>query len=759
MATIKDVAERAGVSIATVSNLINNKGNVSEEKHARIMEAISALNYRPNIIARNLKRNKTKFVAFVVPRFDGIYTYIYRGLASMLEPEGNHILVKTTDDDAYLEEMTIKEVVSLGVNGIIMVPVCPSASNKYEMLTGKEIPIVFIERQSSDLKFSSVTFDNHSIVQREAIALFERYGPERTALIVGPAGYSCEDACVSGFLEAYGEYCSSREAVPDGAFEDSQVLRSSLNKERAFRRLFDLLMEKADEFSCYLVSSVGVAESLKEALLMMKREAEICALDGDVWCTASASSENPRRVGREAIRLGLESGALLLEYLDNKLLFENKKITISSPDRSARFFTPQRRSMKKLNVLLLDCPSSSALMKMAEGYPNGGGEIDFEVLGYLELHDKLTSRLSSGASTNDVVMVDLPWINSFIENDYLADFSSLCGSDKSFVQELPKSIRDAFMKTGSKVYGLPIIATIQFLFYRKDLFEDEDLRWRFTAKYGLDLCPPRNWTEFNIVAEFFNRDVSPFSPVDRGTAINGLHPTGIVDEFLPRQWASNGRMLDPKGRLEVDSPENLRALENLCKTFSLVQEECLHYWWDEEFRQLIDGRLAMVVGFASHYPIPAEQSSDSAHYYNISVAPIPGNMPMLGGWMLGINKNSEAIEDSYSFIRWATRDERAIHSMLLGGAMPTNSACTSDFLKLYLPWMADMRNSFDTAGKREVLRNKKGRIVNPYWIDTQMSSKFLDAMQGKTEPKQALVDLEGILSRAQEAKGELNDTK
>jgi multiple sugar transport system substrate-binding protein len=757
MATIKDVAERAGVSIATVSNFINGKGNVSEEKHTRIMEAISALSYRPNIIARNLKRNKTRFVAFVVPGFDGIYAQIYRGMAAKLEIEGYHILVKTTDDDAYLEERTLKEIISLGINGIVMVPVCPSESRKYEALAGKDIPVVFIERQSSDLKFSSVTFDNHAVVQREAAALFERHGPSRTALIVGPEGYSCEDACVSGFLEAYGEHCASRGALPDDGFRDSQIIRCSLNKERSFHALFDILMRRADDFSCYLVSSFGVGEALKEALLMMKRDAEIRSLDGDVWCTASAALANPRRVGREAIRLGLESAGLLIEYLENKILFENKKITISSPERAPTPPAAPRKSRKSLSVLLLDCPSSRALVKMAEGYPNGGGKgIDFEVLGYLELHDKLTSRLSSGSSTNDVVMVDLPWINSFIENDYLAEFSSLCGNDRSFVQELPKSIRDAFMKSGSKVYGLPIVATIQFLFYRKDLFEDEDLRWRFSAKYGLDLCPPRNWTEFNIVAEFFNRDASPFSPVERGTAINGLHPTGIVDEFLPRQWASNGRMLDPKGRLEVASPENLRALENLCKTFSLVQEECLHYWWDEEFRQLIDGRLAMVVGFASHYPIPAQQSSDSAHYYNISVAPIPGNRPMLGGWMLGINKNSKAIEDSYSFVRWATRDERAMHSMLLGGAMPTNSACTSDFIKLYLPWMSDMRNSFDTAGKREIFRNKKGRIVNPYWIDTQMSSRFLDAMQGKTGPEQALVELEDILSQAQEAKGELS---
>jgi ABC-type glycerol-3-phosphate transport system substrate-binding protein len=381
--------------------------------------------------------------------------------------------------------------------------------------------------------------------------------------------------------------------------------------------------------------------------------------------------------------------------------------------------------------------------------------VKFEVLGYLDLHEKLLSRLNSKDMTNDVVMVDLPWITSFVENDFLLDFSSLM-PNKACLQEFPKSIRDAFMKFGSKIYGLPMMATIQFLFYRKDLFENEDMQWRFSAKYGFELSVPKNWTEFNIVAEFFNRSVNPDSPVEYGTAINGLHPTGVVDEFLPRQWAFNGRILDNKGHFEVDSAENLRALENLCRTYTIAPKESLQYWWDEEFRQLIEGRFAMINGFASHYPIPAKANTKSPHYKNIAVTTIPGGRPMLGGWILAINKNAVAIEEGYSFIRWATSDACAVHNMLLGGAMPTNSACDSAFLKLYLPWMSNMGDGFDISGKREILRNTKGRIINPYWVDTQMSMKFLEAMLGQKDPKQALIELEALLLDAKESKAEVN---
>ena len=72
-ATLRDVAERAGVSIRTVSNVVNGYAPVSDELRMRVDAAVHALGYRPNVLARNLKRGRSGMLALVVPELDVAY--------------------------------------------------------------------------------------------------------------------------------------------------------------------------------------------------------------------------------------------------------------------------------------------------------------------------------------------------------------------------------------------------------------------------------------------------------------------------------------------------------------------------------------------------------------------------------------------------------------------------------------------------------------------------------------------------------------
>lgn len=92
MPTIKDVAKEAGVSIATVSNIMNNKASVSEETYQKVYEAIEKLDYKPNMLARNLKSNGVKFLGVIVPTFLGIYQDILEGIQRELSEYGFYII-------------------------------------------------------------------------------------------------------------------------------------------------------------------------------------------------------------------------------------------------------------------------------------------------------------------------------------------------------------------------------------------------------------------------------------------------------------------------------------------------------------------------------------------------------------------------------------------------------------------------------------------------------------------------------------------
>ena len=96
MPTIKDVAKKSGVSIATVSNILNNKASVSEEIYQRVYSAMEELDYKPNMLARNLKSNGVKFVGIIVPAFLGIYQDIIEGIQRELSEYDFYLITRTT---------------------------------------------------------------------------------------------------------------------------------------------------------------------------------------------------------------------------------------------------------------------------------------------------------------------------------------------------------------------------------------------------------------------------------------------------------------------------------------------------------------------------------------------------------------------------------------------------------------------------------------------------------------------------------------
>lgn len=162
MPTIKDVAKEAGVSIATVSNIMNNKASVSEETYQKVYEAIEKLDYKPNMLARNLKSNGVKFLGVIVPTFLGIYQDILEGIQRELSEYGFYIISRTTGDIPNREQHAIDEFISLGVCGIFAVTSFKDICY-YQKAVDARIPVIFIERTVDELNFSSVVFDNRSL--------------------------------------------------------------------------------------------------------------------------------------------------------------------------------------------------------------------------------------------------------------------------------------------------------------------------------------------------------------------------------------------------------------------------------------------------------------------------------------------------------------------------------------------------------------------------------------------------------------------
>lgn len=129
-ARLKDVAERAGVSVKTASNVINNHPHVRPSTRARVQSAIEELRYRPNESARQLRYGRAGFLALVVPHIDTPYfSRLAAILTSQCREQGIILLLEETDADLAAEELVLDGSRSHVIDGLVFSPLCVTADD------------------------------------------------------------------------------------------------------------------------------------------------------------------------------------------------------------------------------------------------------------------------------------------------------------------------------------------------------------------------------------------------------------------------------------------------------------------------------------------------------------------------------------------------------------------------------------------------------------------------------------------------------
>lgn len=159
-ASIKDVAREAGVSIATVSRVLNDVDVVNEDTKKKVLEAIKKLGYRPNIVARSLKTQRSRTIGIIIPDISNqFYPEIVRGAEDVANIYNYNIMLCNTDLDPEKEMEYLRVLKEKMVDGVIYM------SNSLEpeiieLTKSLELPIVLVETTDYENTFPSVTIDN-----------------------------------------------------------------------------------------------------------------------------------------------------------------------------------------------------------------------------------------------------------------------------------------------------------------------------------------------------------------------------------------------------------------------------------------------------------------------------------------------------------------------------------------------------------------------------------------------------------------------
>ena len=152
-----DIARITGVSIATVSRVLNHNGRYSEETEKKVMDAVREFNYQINQSAKSLRTNKTHSIGVVVPDITNeFFAKIVRSIETYIVPEGYTVFVCDSNESAKLEEFHIASLFSKDVDGIIFIS---SQSKVNTALEDKSIPVVYIDRRPENVG-TLITSDN-----------------------------------------------------------------------------------------------------------------------------------------------------------------------------------------------------------------------------------------------------------------------------------------------------------------------------------------------------------------------------------------------------------------------------------------------------------------------------------------------------------------------------------------------------------------------------------------------------------------------
>ncbi len=202
-ATIKDIAKKTGLGLATISSYLNG-GNVREQNRIKIEEAIAELHYEVNEVARGLKTNRTKIIGIIIPELNNIFcAEIITEVEDNLRNHGYAAMVCDCRTDVNRESEAVDFLIKKRVDGVIVMP-SGSTGKHFERLTKARIPMVLLDRKLEDIDCDCVLVNNMQGAKEAVLQLLEA-GHREIGVITGPNDIYTARERVKGYKEALEE--------------------------------------------------------------------------------------------------------------------------------------------------------------------------------------------------------------------------------------------------------------------------------------------------------------------------------------------------------------------------------------------------------------------------------------------------------------------------------------------------------------------------------------------------------------------------
>jgi LacI family transcriptional regulator len=333
---IRDVADRAGVSTATVSHVINQTRFVREETRRKVLEAVEALNYHPSTIARGLATSSTQTIGLIISDITNpFFTAVARGVEDEFNQFGYHTIFCNTDEDPAREDEYLRLLFAHQIDGLIIAPTGVHSPRLLRMAEA-EVPIVLLDRAAPGLTAPLVQVDNEGGAYQATRYLIE-LGHRRIGILTGIETISTLGMRVNGYKRALQEAGIPVDETliirADPRFHKNQLypadsplwgeitnLQMTPSAFLALQKLLDLPDRPTALFVTNNQMTLGTLHAFRERKLYCPEDISLVSFDDHDWAPLFAP---PLTVVRQpTYQLGQTAAKLLLKLINHQA-FEN----------------------------------------------------------------------------------------------------------------------------------------------------------------------------------------------------------------------------------------------------------------------------------------------------------------------------------------------------------------------------------------------------------------------------------------------------
>jgi LacI family transcriptional regulator len=318
--TIRDVAQLAGVSVATVSRVINKMGGVRPDTERRIENAMEELQYIPNVLARSVASQKTKLIGMIVPDIENpFFAAVYSGADKVVREYGYTTLLGGSNDTLEREEGLLQTMMEHQASGILLT--AAFSRTKWIDRIGSRVPICLVDRDIDGIDCDRVLIDNRRGAY-DATKLFIQKGHQKLAIITGPLESTPGKERFKGFkkcLEDYGIKINP-DYIQIGDFREGSGYQLG-------KQLLELSDPPTAILSCNNLMTIGLLEKIRTS--SFKLGVDLGLIGFDDLPIATLMHPNLTVVSRPMNEMGECAANMLIQRIQNPA--HSKRTVIMSP--------------------------------------------------------------------------------------------------------------------------------------------------------------------------------------------------------------------------------------------------------------------------------------------------------------------------------------------------------------------------------------------------------------------------------------------